>query len=48
MFLNKTLRTEVLKIYYKDNTDEMNAMSIKKKKKDLAIKKSYKNTRSQK
>lgn len=48
MSLNKTLRPKVLKIYHKDNTDEMNAMSIKKKEKDLVIKKSYKNTRSQK
>lgn len=48
MSLNKTLRAKVLKIYHKDNTNEMNAISIKKKKKDLAIKKSYKNTRSQK
>lgn len=39
MFLNKTLRTEVLKIYYKDNTDEMNAMSIKKKEKRSSNKK---------
>lgn len=39
MFLNKTLRPKVLKIYHKDNTDEMNAMSIKKKGKRSSNKK---------
>lgn len=40
MSLNKTLRTKVLKIYHKDNTDEMNVMSIKKEEQRSSNKKS--------